>query len=91
MTLSNEAAYLYVLSKEIESINYKIKRLSKKADKHKERHNKAAVEKKEKHQQRHHKVLEKLRKLIEEHNKAVGSLRHHQIAFAGRLEREGKF
>ena len=83
MNISNEAAYLYVLSKEIESLNRKIKRLSKKADKHKERHQQASEEKKEKHRRRYGKVIEKLKDLLKEHNRILTSLRRHQIAFAG--------
>ena len=89
MSRANEAAYLYVLSKELTKMNRIMKKLGAKAQKHLEKHQKATTpEKKEKHRQKHTQKVEKIKKLLEEHNRALGKLHHHQIAFAHQLQKE---
>jgi hypothetical protein len=90
MNLSNEAAYLYVLSKEIEGINRQIRRISKKADKHRNKHFKVAEHKKGKHKAKYDKAVEELKLLLKEHNKILTRLRGHHIAFAGGLDKQRK-
>lgn len=89
MSLANEAAYLYVLSKELVSINKKIRKHSTKAQKHLEKHTRAtSPEEKVKHQHKHSQRVKDIKKLMEEHNKTLAKLRHHQVAFAHQLQKE---
>ena len=79
MNLANEASYLYVNSKELLSLNREIRKLSKKAEKHINKHNKANTEeKKEKHKKKHGKATEDIVKLMKKHNKTLERLRAHQ-------------
>ncbi|MBI2102996.1 hypothetical protein HYT55_04105 [Candidatus Woesearchaeota archaeon] len=89
MSLANEAAYLYVLSKELVKVNKKVQKYSQKAQKHLEKHYKAtSPEEKVKHRHKHAKRVTDIRKLMEEHNKVLAKLRHHQVAFAHQLQKE---
>jgi len=91
MSLANEAAYLYVLSKGLVKVNKKVQKYSQKAQKHLEKHHKAtSPEKKVKHQRKHAKRVIDIRKLMEEHNKTLAKLRQHQVAFAHQLQNEHK-
>ena len=91
MGLANEAAYLYVHAKELISLTRKLRRLSKKADKHANKHQKASTpEDKQKHQNKHVKVSKKIKDLIERHNHVIKRLREHQVAFAHALGKETK-
>jgi len=91
MTLTNEAAYLYVLSKKLVKLNGKIKSYSKKVTKHKEKHAKATSKsKKEKHLKKHRKVKSTLTDLMKEHNKLLTSIKHHYAAFSHSLQKEHK-
>ena len=91
MGLTNEAAYLYVHSKELVSLTRKLKRLSKKADKHATKHQKAQTpEDKHKHQKKHTNVSSDIKKLVEKHNTTIRKLRGHQVAFAHALGKETK-
>jgi len=89
MGLTNEAAYLYVHSKDLVALTKKLRRLSKKAEKHTKKHHKAVDSKsKEKHYKKHVKVTKRMKELIEEHNKVIKKLRAHQVAFAHALSKE---
>ncbi len=89
MSLANEAAYLYVLSKEFTSLNKGIKKVSEKAQQHLERYRQAKTpEEQQKRQREHAKQVEKIRRLMEKHNELLAKLRHHQIAFAHQLQKE---
>ncbi len=91
MSLANEAGYLYVLSKELATLNKEMKKVSKKAQKHLEKHQQAtSPEKRQKHQQKHATKIQKIKKILEEHNKTLTKLRNHQIAFAHQLQNEHK-
>ena len=91
MGLTNEAAYLYVHSKDLVALTRKLKRLSKKADKHAKKHQKAETpEKKHKHQKKHTNVSNDIKKLVEKHNAVIKRLQGHQIAFAHALSKETK-
>ncbi len=91
MNLTNEAAYLYVYSKELISLNKKLKRLSGKAEKHIYKHGKATSEKERlKHRTKHSKTVEKIRKLMVKHNELLNKLRHHHVAYAHALRAEHK-
>lgn len=89
MSLANEAAYLYVLSKELTKLHKRIKKTSRKAQKHLEKHHRAAsLEKRQKHGEKHAKKIKKIKKLLEEHNQILAKLRQHQIVFAHQLQKE---
>jgi chromosome segregation ATPase len=91
MTLSNEAAYLYVYSKKLFELNKSIKKLTKKAHKHREKHSKAKSEgKKLKHRTKHFKLTKEIKELMKNHNKTLTRLKHHQVAFAHMLQNEHK-
>lgn len=91
MNITNEAAYLYVHSKELVSLNKRLKRLSRKAEKHVKKHGKTkSEEKKARHKLGHRKATEKIKNLIREHNRVLEKLRHHQVAFAHALREEHK-
>lgn len=91
MSLSNEAAYLYVYSKELIDLNKKLKKLSKKAEKFtKKYHKESNEEKKIKWQLKHTKLRDEIVKLHKEHNVFLKLLRRHQIAFAHQLTKEHK-
>ncbi len=90
MGLTNEAAYLYVHSKDLIAITKKLKRLSKKAKKHVKKHQNAKdQETKAKHHKKHAKVSKEMKEMIEKHNHIIKKLRSHQIAFAHALSKEG--
>jgi hypothetical protein len=89
MTLSNEAAYLYIYSKELAKVNKKLHKLSKDAEKEVKKHQKAkTVEQKLKHKIEHTKITGKIKELTTEHNKFVTTLKHHSIAFSHSLRKE---
>ena len=91
MTLANEAAYLYVYSKQLMNLNKRIRRYTKKAVKHKEKHHQAnEIEKKIKHQKRWHDAAKKLQDLMKDHNVILAKLNNHQVAFAHSLRKEHK-
>ena len=91
MHLTNEAAYLYVLSKELTSLNKKLKSLSKKAEKHVHKHSQATTpEKKEKHKLNHTIVTKNIKQLLEKHNTLLKSIQHHHTAFYHALRKEHK-
>ena len=89
MTIANEAAYLYVLAKELTEINSNLKKYSKKAEKHAKKHMKATSEsRQQKHLKKHLQAQEKIHVLLQEHNRILGKLRHHQTAFGYMLRKE---
>lgn len=91
MSLSSEAGYLYVYSKELVTINKKIKKLSKHADKHLKKHHKTDnINKKKKHYDKHKKKKEDIHDLIKKHNKVLKHLKHHNVAFYHALKKESK-
>ncbi|MBS3169081.1 hypothetical protein J4210_01230 [Candidatus Woesearchaeota archaeon] len=89
MSLANEAAYLYVLSKDLVKVNKKVQKYSQKAQKHLEKHYKAtSPEEKARHQHKHARRVTDIHQLMGEHNKILAKLRRHQIAFAHQLQKE---
>ena len=91
MSLANEAAYLYVYAKQLLSVNKKLKRLSHKAKKHKEKHINATTEKdKMKHHRKFSSTTTTLKDLLQKHNALIAKLNHHQIAFSHQLRQEHK-
>ena len=91
MNLTNETAYLYVYSKDLISLNKKLKGLSGKAEKHIYKHGKATSEEDRlKHRTKHGKVVGKIQKLMVKHNELLNKLRHHHVAYAHALRAEHK-
>ena len=91
MGLSNEAAYLYFYAKKLSGTDKKLRRLSKKAEKHKTKHIKASSEeKKNKHAKKHSSAKEEILKLMKKHNKLVAKIKHHHIAFSHSLHKQHK-
>lgn len=91
MNLANEAGYLYTYSKELGSINKKLRSLSNKAEKHVKKHQSTSNEKKRlKHQIKHSQVTKKIRSLMKKHNKTITGLQHHHAAFLHALRKEHK-
>ena len=87
MKLTKEAAYLYVHSKELVALTKKLRKLSKEADKHAEKHQKTGAEK---HKHKHAKVSGKIKHLIEKHDNIIKRLRHHYLRFTHALKKEVK-
>jgi len=91
MNLVNEAAYLYVYSKKVNSLSHKIRRYSKKLHKHRTKHDEAKNEKeRHKHRGRHEDTAKYLEKLMKQHNKVLEKLQHHRAAFTHALHKEHK-
>ena len=91
MGISNEAAYLYVYSKELTRTTALIKRLSKKAEKYaKKFHEETNVERKIKHKIKHANIRDDILKLQKEHNRVIKILQKHQVAFAHQLTQQHK-
>ena len=91
MNLTNEAAYLYVQSKRLNRINSQLKKLTKKAEKHKIRYHSATKDhKKEKHRKKHLDATTDIHDLMKEHNKLIQHLQHHSAAFLSALRKQHK-
>lgn len=78
MTLANEAAYIYQLSKDLRSLNKKLHKAREKSATVSHRPEKNAAAKK------------KLEKLLRKHNEVLQRLRHHHVAFTHALQKEHK-
>ena len=85
MGIANEAGYLYVLSKELNSINSKLKSSSRKAEKYLSKHQRTQ---KDKHKIKHTKLTIQISNLIRKHNKLVTRIKHHEVAFRYALHKE---
>lgn len=91
MSLANEASYLYVYSKKLIKLNKELKKLSKKAEKHRHKHGKAKTTKQqEKHKSKHSQTTDKIKDLTKKHNRILGRIKHHYLAFAHSLRKEHK-
>ena len=91
MSILSEAAYLYVHSKELLSINRKLKRMGGKAEKHVKRHQKAKDNSEQAvHRKRHGDVVRDIQDLLKKHNAILSKLKRHQVAFAHGLGKEHK-
>ena len=89
MNLTTEASYLYVYSKELVKLNKRIKRLSRKAEKHAHKHGKASShEKKHKHKRKHESTIGDIKSLMKKHNQALRHLKHHYLNFHHALKKE---
>ena len=90
MSLSSEAAHLYLYSKELKNVNKRLKRLSGKAQKHAHRHSKAPEHKKHKHLKRHSKVKGEINRLMKTHNQILLQIKHQIVKYNDALRKEHK-
>ena len=91
MYIAKEAAYLYIYSKELTKVNKNIRRLSKRAQKHADKHNRTTdEEKKLRHKVKHRRVTNDINSLVKRHNAVVSRLKHHMINFHDALRKEHK-
>jgi hypothetical protein len=89
MALVREAEYLYLYAKRLKEVNRKIRRLSKKAEKHKRKHEKTSNEdKRKKHKKRHSETTENIKDLIKLHNQILSTTKSHLIAYHDSLRKE---
>ena len=89
MTITNEAAYLYVYPKKLISVNKKIHSLREDGHKATQKfHHTTDAKKKQDYHHQSQKAADKLKKKIEERHTILTKLRHHQVAFAGQLQNE---
>ncbi len=89
MTITNEAAYLYVYSKKLISVNKKIHSLREDGRKAMEKfHQTTDAGQKQKYHHQSQKVAGKLKTAIEERQTILTKLHRHQVAFAGQLKNE---
>jgi len=92
MDLKSEAAYLYYYSKKLKWLNRKIRRLSKKATKHKEKHDGAKKEgDKLHHKTKHAYVSRDIKELMKKHNKIINKIKYHYHRFMHSLSHQHKF
>ena len=88
MDLLKEAGYVYLYSKRLVSLNSKIKKLGRKAVKHKSKHEQAAEGNKSKHHARHSLTIKQINTLLEEHNSVLRRLIQHSRRFNACLRKE---
>lgn len=89
MTITNEAAYLYVYSKKLIAVNKRIHSLREDGQKIMRRFGQINdIAQKQKHHHQSQKAAQKLQKSIEERNTILAKLHRHQVAFAGQLRNE---
>jgi hypothetical protein len=91
MSLSSEAGYLYIYSKELLSINKQLRKLGVKAEKHVKKHQKAKSKNEQlKYQEKHARTRIKIEKLLKKHNHVIKTLKHHHLEFYNTLRKEHK-
>lgn len=90
MGLLKEAEYIYWFAKGLVKLNKRLKRLGRKAEKHKARHGKAPEHKKGKHRARHGSTVGEIREVMEKHNLVYKRLKRHHLRFAHYLRKEHK-
>jgi len=91
MSIIDEAAHLYVFSKELSSINKDIKRLSRKIEKHAHNHKNASNDKKrEKYRKKHLKTKNKIAQLVKRHRQIFNRIKHHMVGYNEALRKEHK-
>ncbi|MBI2125247.1 hypothetical protein HYV87_04380 [Candidatus Woesearchaeota archaeon] len=91
MSITREAAYLYLCSKELTKLNKKLHRLGKEAHSHGQRHLQATDESsRNKYQKRHHKTGEEIKKIMKEHHTMLSRIKHHLVNYNHALRKELK-
>ena len=91
MSITREAAYLYLCSKELTKLNKKLHDLSKEAQHHGQKHALATDEKtRYKHSKKHHKATKELQHLMKEHHAILTRIKHYLVNYNSALRRELK-
>lgn len=90
MGLAEEAEKLYIYSSWLEKLNRKLRKLGRKAEKHRRRHEAAPEHKKEKHRIRHALTIQEIRELMKQHDEVLGGLKRHYLRFVYYLKEEHK-
>ena len=91
MSITREAAYLYIYSKELTQKNKKLHGLSKEAQHHAQRYQQAKDEgDKHKHSKKHHKVSQEMKELLKDQSLLLSRIKHHLVNFNGALRKELK-
>lgn len=91
MSITREAAYLYIYSKELTRKNKKLRELSSKAQKYAQNYHQTVDEKKRrKHGKKHHKTTQEIKELIKDHNALLSRIKHHLVNFNDTLRKELK-
>ncbi len=91
MSITREAAYLYLCSKELTKLNKKLHDLSKEAHHHGQKHASATDEgSRNKHARKHHNATKELQHLIKEHHEMLSRIKHHLVNYNHALRKELK-
>jgi len=91
MSITREAAYLYLCSKELAKLNKKLHEASKEVQHHGQKHAAALDEKsRHKHAKKHHYATQEIQKIMKEHEAILNRIKHHLVNYNSALRRELK-
>ena len=91
MSITREAAYLYLCSKELTKMNKKLHELSTEVQYHRQKHALAADEKNRyKHSKKHHHATGELQQLLKKHDAMLSRIKHHLVNYNNSLRKELK-
>ena len=91
MSITREAAYLYLCSKELTKMNKKLHDLSKEAQQHGQKHALATDEKNRHHYaKKHRQAGEELQHLAKKHHALLSRIKHHLVNYNNALRKELK-
>ena len=91
MSITREAAYLYLCSKELTKMNKKLHELSKEAQYHGQKHTLAADERtRYKHSKKHHHATQEAQHLLNKHHEMLSRIKHHLVNYNNALRKELK-
>lgn len=91
MSITREAAYLYLCSKELSKMNEKLHKLSKEAQHHGQKHASSADEKsRHKYAKKHHQTGQELQHLAKKHHAMLERIKHHLVNYNNALRKELK-
>ncbi len=91
MSITREAAYLYLCSKELTKMNKKLHELSKEAQHHGQKHASATDEgSRYKHAKKHHKATKEAQHLLKKHHEMLSRIKHHLVNYNHALRKELK-
>ena len=91
MSITREAAYLYLCSKELAKMNKKLHDLRKETQYHGQKHASAMDERtRHKHATKHHHATQEIQKLMKEHHAMLSRIKHHLVNYNNALRKELK-
>ena len=91
MSITREAAYLYLCSKELAKMNKKLHGLSKETEHHGQKHASATDEKSRyQYAKKHHHATQEIQKLMKEHHAMLSRIKHHLVNYNNALRKELK-